>query len=70
VINQLKLNDSAETVVAKFHRSCPFTSSKATLELRQGSEDILDMIVMTLVWIEWRQKLRMYAMIPTAAIVL
>jgi len=68
--DQLKLNDSGETVIAKFHRSCCFTSSKATLELRQGSEDILDMIVMTLVWVEWRQKLRIAAVLPTAAIAL
>jgi hypothetical protein len=70
VTNQLKRNDSAETVVAKFHRACFFTSTKATLELRQGSEDILDMIVMTLVWVEWRQRLRIAALLPTAAIVL
>ena len=68
--NQLKLNDSGETVVAKFHRPCVFTSTKATLELRQGSEDILDMIIMTLVWVEWRQKLRIAAVLPTAAILL
>jgi len=66
----LKLNDSAETVVAKFHRPCAFTSPKGTLDLRQGSEDILDMIVMTLVWVEWRQRQRMSTMMPTAAIVL
>jgi len=66
----LKRNDSGETVVAKFHRPCPFSSTKATLELRPGSEDILDMIVMTLVWVEWRQKLRIAAVIPTAALLL
>ena len=68
--NQLKLNDSTETVIAKFHRTCPFTSSKITLELRQGHEDILDMIIMTLVWVEWRQRLRMFSMIPTIAFLL
>jgi len=66
----LKLNDGTETVIAKFHRTCPFTSSKITLELRQGSEDILDMIVMTLVWVEWRQRLRMFTMVPTIAFLL
>jgi len=66
----LKLNDSTETVIAKFHRPCPFTSTKATLELRQGSEDILDMIVMTLVWVEWRQRLRMHTMIPSLVLFL
>ena len=67
--DQLKLCDSAETVIAKYHRPCLFTSRKASLELRHGSEDILDMIVMTLVWVEWRQKLRIAAVVPTAAIV-
>jgi len=66
----LKLDDGTETVIAKFHRSCLFTSGKATLELRQGYEDILDMIVMTLVWVEWRQKLRMHTMIPSPALFL
>jgi hypothetical protein len=68
--NQLKRLDSAETVVAKFHRTCPFGSSKLTLELRPGSEDIIDMIVMTLVWVQWRQRLRMFTMVPTAAMLL
>jgi len=66
----LKLNDSNETVIARFRRPCPFTSTKATLELRPGSEDILDMIVMTLVWVEWRQRLRMHTMIPSLALFL
>jgi hypothetical protein len=68
--DQLKRDDDAETVVAKFHRTCPFGTSKPTLELRQGSEDILDMIIMTLVWVQWRQKLRMFTVIPTAAMLL
>ena len=67
---QLKRVDGAETVVAKFHRTCLFGSTKLTLELRPGSEDILDMIVMTLVWVQWRQRLRMFSMVPTAAMLL
>ena len=70
VANQLKRLDNAETVVAKFHRTCPFSTSKLTLELRPGSEDILDMVVMTLVWVQWRQRLRMFTMVPTAAMLL
>ncbi|KAF9643978.1 hypothetical protein BDM02DRAFT_1265348 [Thelephora ganbajun] len=60
----LKLNDRTEAVVAKFHRAYPFTRAKPTLELRQGFEDILDTIVMTLVWAEWRQMLGMSIVIP------
>jgi len=67
---KLKRVDGAETVVAKFHRACLFGSTKLTLELRPGSEDILDMIVMTLVWVQWRQRLRMFSMVPTAAMLL
>ena len=70
VTNQLKLNDNTETVIAKLHRTCLFTSSKITLELRQGSEDIIDMIIMTLVWVTWRQRLRMFTMVPTVAMLL
>ena len=70
VTYQLKRDDGAETVVAKFHRTCPFGTSKLTLELRPGSEDIIDMIVMTLVWVQWRQRLRMFTMVPTAAMLL
>ncbi|KAF9790733.1 hypothetical protein BJ322DRAFT_1208148 [Thelephora terrestris] len=67
---KLKMDDDAETVVAKFHRTCCFGTTKLTLELRPGSEDILDMIVMTLVWVQWRQRLRMFTMVPTAAMLL
>lgn len=69
-LDQLKMDDDAETVVAKFHRTCCFGTTKLTLELRPGSEDILDMIVMTLVWVQWRQRLRMFTMVPTAAMLL
>jgi len=67
---KLKRLDSAETVVAKFRRACLFGTTKLSLELRPGSEDILDMIVMTLVWVQWRQRLRMFTMVPTAAMLL
>ena len=68
--HQLKRLDGAETVVAKFRRSCPFGCTKLALELLPGSEDIIDMIVMTIVWVQWRQRLRMFTMVPTAAMLL
>ncbi|KAF8875694.1 hypothetical protein BD779DRAFT_1449911 [Infundibulicybe gibba] len=48
----LVTNDKAKTRVAHFHRKCIFNRRPPSLEIYPGGEEIMDIILITLVYIE------------------